>query len=351
MGKSQATNEIAGVRVAAGEVRECAPAAAKISGVGTVCNGRSRVRTSLRYTTRESEGEREQLATLCRLAEASGCVEALKATYGEESPLFGYVTDDSRQILLDLIPINQDSDLLEIGCGLGQFTASLARRCEHVSAMDVVKEQAVFTDLRCREAGCDNVDVVAGGDDCTLPYPDETFDGVVLNLVLEWCGMRKPHLPLVESQRRMLSEIHRVLKPGGFAFVATKNRFALRLLLGKRDGHAHNMRFGHALPRVVMNTLLGMQGHDRPSGMLHSHCGFKRLLRESGFSTIEPYWAAPDMRRPQRYIPGNVKAIRDARREGGFAQARGRIIGRLMPFVPAPLVPHLAHGNVAIAYK
>ena len=312
---------------------------------------RNGVPSFLKYESDESDDDRELLAKLNRVAESDGWMEALKQTYGEAAGIYGYVTDTSRHVLLDLLPLTTSTGLLEIGCGLGQFTPAFAKRCGHVSAIDVVEEQAVFTRLRCLEEGCDNVDVVAGGDDCRLPYADESFDGVVLNLVLEWCGMREPDVPLIESQKRMLTQIHRVLKPGGFAFVATKNRYALRLLIGKRDGHAHNMRIGSALPRRLLRILLKRKGHSRPSGMLHSHGGFKQLLRDCGFSRVDPYWAAPNMRRPQRYIPANRSAIRAARSEGGFSQGNGRVVGRLMPLAPANVVPYISYGNVAVAYK
>lgn len=163
---------------------------------------RKGVPSFLKYESVESDEDRERLERLNQLAESVGCVEALKQTYGEGANIFGYVTDTSRHIVVDLLPLDKSMRLLEIGSGLGQFTTALAKRCAHVIAMEIVEEQAVFTRIRCQKALCDNADVVAGGDDCLLPYPYKAFDGVVLNLVLEWCGMRAPQVPLIESQRR-----------------------------------------------------------------------------------------------------------------------------------------------------
>ena len=85
--------------------------------------------------------------------------------------------------------------------------------------------------------------------------------------------------------------------------------------------------------------------------MLHSHRYFLRMIRECGFDRLTPYWAVPDMRRPKRFIPADAASIREARREGGFEQADGRVTKRIMPLIPASLVPHFAYGNVVLAYK
>ena len=141
------------------------------------------------------------------------------------------------------------SPILEIGPGLGQFTAALARRSRHVHALEVVPEQAEFALIRARQEGARNVSVAIGGDDCRLPYRNDVFDGIVLNLVFEWCGSRNDSESHAKAQTRLLQEMARVLRPGGFLYLATKNRFALRLLLGGTDEHMSNMRFGSALPR------------------------------------------------------------------------------------------------------
>ncbi|HWJ39465.1 MAG TPA: methyltransferase domain-containing protein, partial [Sphingomicrobium sp.] len=134
-----------------------------------------------------------------------------------------------------------------------------------------------------------NVNVATGGGDCRLPYENGAFDFVVLNLVLECCatGIDEPH---ELGQARLLREIRRVLRPGGQLYVATKNRFALRYLLGKPDEHYHNMRFGSALPRPLADRLHGR----RSRGRLYSWRGLGRLLRECGFEIEQSWWAAPE---------------------------------------------------------
>ncbi len=305
----------------------------------------------LEYPAAESDEQRSELHHLAELAQTQGTLAALHRVYGEHSDIVKYVTKQSRQLMLDLLPLTPKSQILEVGSGLGQFTIPLAQRCGHVCAIEVVQEHAEFSRIRAAEAACTNVDIAAAGDGCRLPFPDGVFDGAVLNLVLEWCGMRESEVPLVDSQRRMLRETWRTLKPGGFLFVATKNRFALRLLLGKSDGHAWDLHFGSALPKPLLMYLLRRRGFSRTKGQLHSHRGFKALLREARFRDIRTFWAIPDMRWPEHYFAADPVSIREARRTHTLRQDGGRIIGRLAALLPARLVPHLANGNVALAYK
>jgi SAM-dependent methyltransferase len=269
----------------------------------------------------------------------------------QDRDLLNYVVDARRAAFVDLLPIGPQHDLLEIGPGLGQFTATLARRCRHLDALEVVPEQAEFTAIRAEQEGAGNVRVAIGGDDCRLPYGDEAFDGVVLNLVFEWCGSRLESESHLQAQMRLLREMARVLRPGGFLYLGTKNRFAMRLLLGGVDEHLFNLRFGSALPRPLAAWLLRRSGHARPMGMLHSHDALSSLLQGAGFVAARSYWAVPEMRFPVAYVPVDASSIRAARGQRDFVQGEGRKLRWLMRFVPAAWVRHVMPGLAFLAVK
>ena len=199
---------------------------------GAIFPVRTGIPQFLRFESAEDAAAHAQLERLNQLARADGWSKALHAVYGEHAPIVSYVSDATRGSFVNLLPLTKQSDVLEIGPGLGQFTAHLARRARSVYGLEVVAGQTEFAAERCRQEGVTNVHLATGGDDCRLPYADETFELVVVNLVLEWCGMRCLDEELVDVQRRFLSEIVRVLKPGGAFYLATKNRFALRHLIG-----------------------------------------------------------------------------------------------------------------------
>jgi SAM-dependent methyltransferase len=277
-------------------------------------------------------------AELTTLARQHGWREAIRLQFGPAE----YLTDNRRGLFLKFLPM-EGADVLEIGPGFGQFTDKIARIAKSVEALEVDEDQAEFIREKLRQEGIKNTMVTTGGADCRLPYGDCRFDLVILNLVFEWCAIRltEPH---EDAQLRLLSEIARILRPGGRLFICTKNRFALRYLLGQPDEHYHNMRFGSALPRWLADRAHGR----RSRGRLYSWGGLCQLLRRSGFEIERSWWAAPEMRFPEEMIAIDSKAISAARRRG-VRQANGRIERLLMRLIPASLVKHITPGLCFLA--
>jgi SAM-dependent methyltransferase len=299
----------------------------------------------------ETPAEAAQLDQLNLLARERGWQTALAEVHGAGASIYRYVTDAGRSKFLDLLPLTRESMVLEIGPGLGQFTGRLASAGRFVHALEVVPGQARFVQERCRQEGLQNVCVACGGDTCWLPYVENRFDTVVCNLVFEWCASRDDRDRPEAAQERLLQEFNRILKPGGTLYLATKNRYALRYLLGKTDEHAYGLRFGNALPRWLMRWALLRIGKERPQGLLHSHRSLARMIANAGFRDIRSFWAAPEMRYPERMVSTEPAAIRAGRRQGGFAQGECRSTRILMPMVPARLVRHVTPGLAFLAKK
>ncbi|MEL6642676.1 MAG: bifunctional 2-polyprenyl-6-hydroxyphenol methylase/3-demethylubiquinol 3-O-methyltransferase UbiG [Pseudomonadota bacterium] len=105
-----------------------------------------------------------------------------------------------------------DKAVLDLGCAGGFMSEALAKRGAHVTgidpaadAIDAARDHAAATDLSIR------YDVGVGE---ALPYPEGAFDAVVCVDVLEH----------VSDLQKVLSEIERVLKPGGIFLFDTINR-------------------------------------------------------------------------------------------------------------------------------
>lgn len=329
---------------------------------------------------RNTEGRIESLDGACSYPVRDGCPTFLARNHQESdselgtvrraldrSPLIGwraaideayvpgttghtYITEPGRASYLDLLPLNTDSMVLEIGCSMGQHTQELAPRCGKVFGIDVILEQALFTQVRCSQQGLQNVNVACGGDDGLLPYCSGVFDAVILNLVLEWCGARSSE-PHEIVQQRLLGEICRVLRPGGKLFLSTKNRFSLTLLLGGRDEHTDHLRFGSVLPRVLQRWLLRRRGMLRPFGWLHSFGHLRAMVTQAGFSQAISYWAAPEMRYPKQYIPTDTGSVRSAMRSAGTALAHGRKQRALLSVFPRSLIKYVTPGLTIVATR
>lgn len=109
-------------------------------------------------------------------------------------------------------------ELLEVGCGPGFYTRRLAATFAQLRTTGIDRSEKQLDRARSLASadGLDNC-FFHGGDARVLEIPDVHFDAVVAS-----------RLFVVLSERRsVLSEMHRVLKPGGRCFVA-EPRSALR---------------------------------------------------------------------------------------------------------------------------
>lgn len=74
-------------------------------------------------------------------------------------PVFYHLTR-IRQNLLNWYPIDKNSDVLEIGCGMGAITELLCKKAKNVTAVELSKNRATATYLRCRNY--DNLEIIVG---------------------------------------------------------------------------------------------------------------------------------------------------------------------------------------------
>ncbi len=124
---------------------------------------------------------------------------------------------------------------LDLGCGLGRHSLLLARAGLAVDAYDLSPDAVRELEGRARAEGLDVT--VRRGDMLTLPYPDGAFDCLLAFHVIYHCD--RPGL------ERVMSEIRRVLAPGGELFVTLNSTASPQL----RDP-----RFRRVAPNVVVKT-------------------------------------------------------------------------------------------------
>jgi SAM-dependent methyltransferase len=100
---------------------------------------------------------------------------------------------------------------LDFGCADGGYDEEmLARGLDSVSGVDVEEERIA----EAKRRNLPNADYTVF-DGHTLPFEDASFDGVFMNEVFEH----------VSNEGRALSEVHRVLKPGGRLVLISPNRW------------------------------------------------------------------------------------------------------------------------------
>ncbi|MDI6792161.1 MAG: class I SAM-dependent methyltransferase [bacterium] len=133
----------------------------------------------------------------------------------QEDPLRYYYLPAVRRLYLkrlrmtlDMIGLKKRSKVLEIGYGSGILFPELSKRFDEIYGIDIHDKIDLVETMLKKEGLTANLKV---GDILNLPYKDEEFDSIVCISVLE-------HIP-GSSLDNAVSEIHRVLIPGGIAVV------------------------------------------------------------------------------------------------------------------------------------
>uniref|UniRef100_A0A8D0GTA4 phosphoethanolamine N-methyltransferase n=1 Tax=Sphenodon punctatus TaxID=8508 RepID=A0A8D0GTA4_SPHPU len=117
------------------------------------------------------------------------------------------LSQEERPEILELLPLLDGQDVLELGAGIGRYTSVLAEPARHVTAVDFMES---FVEQNRRENGHrDNVAFLQGDVTC-LQLPGQSFHLIFSN----WLFMYLADEELRALARRMLSW----LRPGGHLF-------------------------------------------------------------------------------------------------------------------------------------
>ncbi|MGA2217967.1 MAG: methyltransferase domain-containing protein [Terracidiphilus sp.] len=152
--------------------------------------------------------------------------------------------------VLELLAPKAGEYILDLGCGDGQLTQRIALSGASVVGVDVSAEMVAAARLRGLVANVANAEA--------LPYRRNEFDAVFSNAALHW----------VRDQDAMMTQVHRVLKPGG-RFVA------------EMGGHGNI-----AAIRVALMAVLARHGYgDRENGVNYypTPDAYMRRLKRHGF--------------------------------------------------------------------
>jgi len=130
--------------------------------------------------------------------------------------------------------------VLDVGCGVGMYTATFLRDTPHVFGVEIERERAL--EARRRTAGV----VQATGE--RLPFSDATFDVLFSHEVLEH----------VDDDRACVAEMVRLARPGGRIVVFVPNRlypFETHGIFWRGRYHFGNVPLVNWLPTPVRDCL------------------------------------------------------------------------------------------------
>ncbi len=106
-------------------------------------------------------------------------------------------------------------EILDLGCGSGRHVVHLAKQGFQVLGVDISPTALGLTKAWLREEGHEAALILADTRQ-PLPFREYSLDAVLSTQVI--------HHALMEGVRLAISEIHRVLVPGGLAFVTVSGR-------------------------------------------------------------------------------------------------------------------------------
>jgi SAM-dependent methyltransferase len=115
---------------------------------------------------------------------------------------------ENRRAILDLLPDGHGGRVLDLGTGDGAFGKRIA---EHVGASELVGVE--FLSQKADAARRSGINIIEADLERPLPLDDASFDVIHANQVIEH----------VRSTDLVLSEIRRLLAPGGVACLSTNN--------------------------------------------------------------------------------------------------------------------------------
>lgn len=103
-------------------------------------------------------------------------------------------------------------DVLDVGCGAGVDLARFARGGARITGVDIADAAVALARANLAQHSLPARLLVADGE--RLPFPDARFDYVFAHGVVQYTA----------NGRRLVEEVHRVLKPGGTAVFQAYNR-------------------------------------------------------------------------------------------------------------------------------
>ena len=170
-----------------------------------------------------------------------------KATFGREHIL--------RRMTVELAGVKAGDTVLEVGCATGSLTLAAKQAAGpsgKVFGIDIIPGMIEASQRKAAQANLEITFKLASID--SLPFPDNTFDEVM-------CSFMIFHMS-AETRRKGITEIQRVLKPGGRLLV-------LDLALPAQP-----------FQRAVAQRLLGFSAGDDLRDLIP-------LMEAAGFSDLE----------------------------------------------------------------
>ncbi len=202
-----------------------------------------------------------------------------------------YHLSDLRENIVEWLPIDKKSKVLEVGAGCGAVTGSFARRAGSVTCVELSRKRSLINAYRHKD--CGNITIHVGNFQDMEPTLPADYDYVFLIGVFEYAqsyiGSDTPFSDFYKIVKRHVRQ-------GGRIVIAIENKMGLKYWAGCREDH-------------LGAFFSGLE--DYPGGgavRTFTKEGLEGILRECGEEQIHFYYPYPDykfmtMVYSDRYLP------------------------------------------------
>jgi ubiquinone/menaquinone biosynthesis C-methylase UbiE len=224
----------------------------------------------------------------------------------------------------------QGASWLDVGCGTGAFTQMVAKHCAPAAITGIDPAPAQIEHAR-KHISAPNIDFQVA-DAMSLPIADDAFDIVTSALVINF----------IPDRAKALSEMHRVLKPGG----------TVTAYLWNRD---QSTDFSPHAPMEQGLRKIGAEPMRPPLSPEAAPAGAQAALSKAGFADIvvttieapqtyrdfDDYWQAQTV--PFAPIGKSVAALSEDQRE--------KLRETMRSILPAASDGRISYSSRAVAFK
>ncbi len=182
-----------------------------------------------------------------------------------------------RENIVDWIPMDKSTRVLEVGSGCGAITGALARKAGSVTCVELSKKRSLINAYRHSE--CDNVRIHVGNFKDIEPDLPGDFDYICLIGVFEYgqsyIGGKTPY-------QDFLRILMPHLVPGGRIVIAIENKYGLKYFAGCREDH-------------LGTWFSGIENYADGGGVrTFSKRGLERIFESCGVKESHFYYPYPD---------------------------------------------------------
>lgn len=197
-----------------------------------------------------------------------------------------------RENIVEWIPMEPDTKVLEVGSGCGAITGALARKAGSVTCVDLSKKRSLINAYR--HSDCDNVTIHVGNFKDIEPDLPTDYDYICLIGVFEYGqSYIGGDTPFEDFLKILLPH----LKKNGRIVIAIENKYGLKYFAGCKEDH-------------LGTYFSGIENYQAEDGVrTFSRKGLERIFAKCGVKESHFYYPYPDYKfmttlYSDAYLPG-----------------------------------------------